>query len=352
MLSEKVIKDAVKFAKNGIAGSEFSDEPYGLRYKKVSNGPIEYNGFECAGAVAIIRKNGGRRKSLIYDDELMIPKMVRLDGLWYIVTAIGEKAFAGMGNGPFRLNIPDTIMAIGDSAFEGSDVDGTVDISSMAYVGRNAFLKCENVRRIIFPSPSELNDYAIPDGICYKNTYLSEIQIPEGYREVGKCAFAYTRNVKSVAIPDSVEAIRREAFWGSASIHELVLPKNLNYIGNAAFGSCMFHSVIFSKNPESIQMGAFNKCTNLNNIVWSTEPIKYIGDCAFRRCDFPDEFKVPPFVKRFFSSAFCDNERLNTILVHSGTKITWATEAQRKMGTIERMDRCLKPMKPTKVVNY
>ena len=100
-----------------------------------------------------------------------------------------------------KLEIPNSIKVIGDSAFAGSTYLQQIVIP-------------ESVTKI--------------DGAAFVNcTSLQKVVIPESVTEIGEFAFEGCTALQNVVIPDSVTEIGDSAFLNCRCLQEIVLPKSL-----------------------------------------------------------------------------------------------------------------------------
>ena len=146
------------------------------------------------------------------------------------VTAIGMSAFSGKSL-LTHIDIPDSVKTIGSAAFSdntrlqsvtiGSDVETigdfafihcsslkTIDLpDSVTQIGESAFESCTSLERITFGR--SLTD--IGDGVFYECTSLTEVMIPDSVRSIGDDAFYGCTGLKSIAVPESVTSIGEKA---------------------------------------------------------------------------------------------------------------------------------------------
>ena len=117
--------------------------------------------------------------------------------------------------------------------------------SSMTKLDKVAFFFCAVSLEQIIVDPDNPH-YCDIDGvlfskdksvlICYPNE-KSELEyiIPDSVKKIGKTAFAYCVNLKSVHIPDSVEKIENYAFWVCKGLKKITIPASVKCIGLRAF---------------------------------------------------------------------------------------------------------------------
>jgi len=95
---------------------------------------------------------------------LVIPDTVRVDGRDFTVVAIGRAAFADYSNFYF-VEIPETVVSIGDYAFFRTSLREAVVPSSVVSIGKMAFGRCDDLVRLSIPGNIAMgNDVYIGSG--------------------------------------------------------------------------------------------------------------------------------------------------------------------------------------------
>ncbi len=97
-----------------------------------------------------------------------------------------------------------------------------------------------------------------------KNEYVNEIVLPSTLKEICHHAFSGFEALEGINIPDSVEKIGQQPFWGCISIKEISIP----VLNGKAFGmnSCTsLEKVTFKGEPTSI--GSFVACKSLKSFT-------------------------------------------------------------------------------------
>ena len=93
---------------------------------------------------------------------LLIPETANIDGEEYTITAIGQAAFAGYRDFIY-IKIPETINEIGDYAFFRTALREVYVPSSVVKIGKRAFARCEDLKRIVLPANISMNDNVYGD---------------------------------------------------------------------------------------------------------------------------------------------------------------------------------------------
>ena len=73
---------------------------------------------------------------------------------------------------------------------------------------------------------------------AFKNSSITNIEMPETIVEIGNSAFYESKDLQEVAIPDSVVCISDYAFYNCSSLTSVTIGNKTTTIGDAAFNSC------------------------------------------------------------------------------------------------------------------
>ena len=288
------------------------DDGIPFTYVELEDGTIE------------IRSYTGRRKFISVPDYI--------DGK--LVTSIGDCAFSGetglrevnlpagltnIGNYAFKnctnlvkIEIPEGVTTLGEGAFYNA-----VRMSSIAFVGNPklerigecAFAYCSSLRRIEIPeavasldgsaffgatSLSSINvnkankSFVSVDGVLFNKTksiliaypagLAGDYALPNGTREIGGFAFAFTKS--EYVNLGKVEKIGESAFQGSY-IHGITIPDSVTSLGSSAFAFSPYLSeVIIGKKLSEVPEKTFAYCVSLTEIV-IPKGVRSIGNEAF-----------------------------------------------------------------------
>ncbi len=234
-------------------------------------------------------------------------------------------AFAGKG-GITEIKIPDTVTTVLPGAFDGCD--GVIEEDGgVLYVDRWAI------------------DYVGDDEV---------VALREGTVGIADEAFAYSRTIKSVTVPDTVKNIGKRAFYGCDGLVEMSLPfagsslygtinthlgyvfgasssdKNADYVpktltkvsltsaikvdGEAFRGCDRIIEISLADTVLSIGDSAFRGCTALNTLKMS-EGVSEIGEYAFYACHGLTDIKIPEGVRILRKYAFTECKSLTAVTV-------------------------------------
>ena len=186
--------------------------------------------------------------------------------------------------------IPETVISIGDYAFDGcSELSSIIFPKTVRSIGNYAFSGCSNIKQIDLPSSLE---YIGRAAFSYCDLY--EIIIPRSVSEIGHGAFYDNNNIKSIIVVagnhkyDSrnhcnaiIETSTNTLIYGCSNT---VIPSSVTSIGEEAFYYCKgLTSIEIPSMVKSIGPRAFSKCDNLTSVKMLGS-INTIGDGAFREC--------------------------------------------------------------------
>lgn len=159
--------------------------------------------------------------------------------------------------------------------FFASDVEEVYLPSTMKSVGRLAFYRAKNLKKVV---------------------------IPEGVESINEEAFAES-GLKSIVLPKSIKIIYRRAFADS-ELTEIILPENLETLGEQAFLNCTnLKSIVIPGSISTMERGVFTGCTSLEKTVIS-EGITEISYDAFRGCSCLSDVQLPESLQSFGPASF------------------------------------------------
>lgn len=221
-------------------------------------------------------------------------------------------AVSQMGNNGWYLpyvteiDVPDELTEISSSTFRVFSNLTTLnfsDNSKLREIGYRAFFNKRSITTIN-NLPSSL---MVIGSEAFYNTSISNIELPEGLQSIGSYAFEYSYNLEEINIPASVTYISYEAFdscnnlssvsfdgvgntdldaltgtrglkidnrafYSCDSLVNLVLPRNVTYLGEDAFGYCNNLKTVNIEAGDAdkwytIIRGSFARCYNLESFT-------------------------------------------------------------------------------------
>ena len=138
------------------------------------------------------------------------------------------------------------------------------------------------------------------------------IDLPEGVLFTGNVRFRLFPELRTVSLPNSLEAINARAFEQCTNLTHINLPEGLRYIGTFAFASCTRLTELHI--PEGTSFPGdlcFAGCVNLRELFISRRQLRYKK--AFRFCRFltvPAFDAVPADLRRACVMGFAGHEAL------------------------------------------
>lgn len=129
-----------------------------------------------------------------YSGEVVIPENINHDGIDFIVTAIGEAAFAYCDE-LTSVILPNTVTSIGDYAFMYCENLPSIDIpNTVASIGDNAFDGCSSFSKIEIPN----SVLTIGEMAFQGCTNVTDLTIGSGVTQIGAKAFNYCNALNTV----------------------------------------------------------------------------------------------------------------------------------------------------------
>ena len=212
---------------------------------------IGYDVFPGDKTATVIRKSSGE-----YSGSIIIPKTITYKNNEYIVTSIGNSAFADY-SGLTSITIPNSVESIGSRAFYGT---------------------------------AWLNNQ--PDGVVYAGKVLytykgsmpvgTKISIKDGTLGIAGSAFAECSGLTSITIPNSVTYIGNDAFNKCSGLTSVIIPNSVTYIGYEAFFKCSgLTSVTIGSGIRYLSNLTFANCPELTDVYCYKEKVLSTYDNPF-----------------------------------------------------------------------
>ena len=173
--------------------------------------------------------------------------------------------------------IPDGAQEIGERWFENSEAESVTIPASVKEVASDAFRNCDALKMICVEDgcDASLINVDLPDSVLVG---------PPPETMVGNARVWDLRDCKEVVVPEGVEKIGNQWFWGS-KIETVEIPASVREIGADAFGNCSnLKCVTFANGSqlEKIGGGCFYG-TGMKELMLPSA-LEYVGDKAFGAC--------------------------------------------------------------------
>jgi hypothetical protein len=188
--------------------------------------------------------------------------------------------------------VPGTVVAIGDGAFEGCVALTSIAVpASVTSIALASIVELPALARIEVDSANQA--YSSLDGVLFNKDRTELIRypapiagaysIPAGVTSIGG-AFRGCAGLTSISIPAGVTSIGGGAFAGCTGLTSVTLPAGVTEIGEGLFRGCTaLTSVSIPGVATSIGDYAFEDCAGLTSVSIPNSVTK-IGYAAFRRC--------------------------------------------------------------------
>ena len=139
-------------------------------------------------------------------------------------------------------------------------------------------------------------------GYTQRITSIGNVVFSTDTDSFGKPLNPYAQYLTSITLPNSIESIGGDAFYGTP-LTEIILPDSVVTIGGGAFEYCTnLTSVKLSKNTKYIGFGAFSG-TGITSIEIPNS-VFYIEDYAFRNTKLSGSLYIPDSVVTISWGAF------------------------------------------------
>lgn len=175
--------------------------------------------------------------------------------------------------------IGNSLISIGERAFEGTDIDAINIPSSVQIISNIAFRNCINLKRINVDQANVLfSSYGgvlfnkdMTELIIYPSGKLdAEYTLPLTTRTVGQYAFENSHNLIKIILNAELEKIESYAFYGCIRLIDLKLPEGLLKIDSFAFKGCnRLFSLALPVNLAEFNGSAVIDCSSLTKVYVS-----------------------------------------------------------------------------------
>ena len=173
------------------------------------------------------------------------------------------------------ITLPSGIEEIASSTFQGCEsLESIVIPATVTKIGERAFADCYALTSIVIPdSVTYIGDRAFS---YYYNhdeettMRLKSVKLGKGVKEIGAAAFYELKDLTTVEIPEDSEltTIGQSAFENCSSLASIHIPAKTKTIGVSAFASTGLKSITIPESVNAIWAGAFWDCENLTSVVF------------------------------------------------------------------------------------
>ena len=160
-------------------------------------------------------------------------------------------------------------------------------------------------RRCLIKAPAGLEEYTVLDGtqiiatgafsaktVNDSTRKLKSIVLPDSLEAIGSFAFAGNKLLKAIVIPDNVSSIGQGVFMLCEELHSIHLPNRITIIPGNTFLYSKLEYIEIPPKVSLIEHMAFVNCKDLKTIIFYKENKPYIDNGAFVGCDSLNTFIV------------------------------------------------------------
>ena len=170
-----------------------------------------------------------------------------------------------------EIHFPDSLETIGEANFWGCDQLTEIHIGKNVSAMEMSFVYCKGLLNINIDQENQ--NYSSIDGVVFSKDRTAIVLYPGG------------KEATSFSIPDGVEMIERECFFGHSYLSHIDMPDTVRSIGWNAFGVCKnITNIVLPASAKELADLAFYYCDNLETII-IPESVTYIGENAFEGCE-------------------------------------------------------------------
>lgn len=175
----------------------------------------------------------------------------------------------------------------------------------------------KNMTNLMEIDMSALYNTEIPSSQFYNKWGLCKVVLPNNLEEIGNSAFQNT-DVKDLVLPETVKKINNSAFYSCKSLEHVVIPEGLTNMGSEAFRECKLREIILPSTMAEVPSYAFYGNSELRKVKFA-EGMTNIGNYAFYGCAV-DSLQFPSTLVSIKYCAFGDCENLKSVVCGEGLK--------------------------------
>ena len=199
-----------------------------------------------------------------------------------------------------KVHIPEGVEVIRTFAFNSKHITSVSLPSSLCEMEKGAFGHCEELREINMPD----SILAIGEDAFEKTKNLNIKSLPKHLKEISESTF-FGSGIKEIILPEDLEIIGEKAFSCCRNLKRIVIPPHTKVIGGEAFNACeSLESAILPQSVETIGCAAFRLCKSLKGI--KLPPISELQDALFEHSDSLTDIYIPDSVRKIGKRVFYD----------------------------------------------
>ena len=203
-----------------------------------------------------------------------------------------------------------TITGVTDRNISELHIPNEIDSYPVVRIRTYAFEKCSNLKKVEFGS-----NIAYIEARAFQSCGIETITIPTTVTYVGRGCFARCENLKTVNW-ESIADVSEDCFYECSSLRTFDF-SNVSEIGVFAFAYTGLKSVTLPTNIKTVDEGAFYNCSELNIVKWRAESSK-VEQYTFANCINLTDFNFSK-INSIMQNAF-NNSGLEYILIDNNIK--------------------------------
>ncbi len=207
--------------------------------------------------------------------------------------------------------IPGGIYSIATEAFRECDYITAISIPSyVSYIGKSAFLSCDNIRSLRFEGGENATVLDIDESAFYSCSGLTEVTLPEHINKVAKNAFGNTKLLKTVTVLGDCANFELGAFADNSgktyNVTTLILGENVQNVEIAGvFGTKLNDVTVDPKNDY---------ITAESNVLYALQGgVK--TELLYYPATRPGAFEIPATVTKIGANVFRGKTNLTAITI-------------------------------------
>ena len=168
--------------------------------------------------------------------------------------------------------------------------EGLLEIANRAFYADTTVTVSPLMKQTVNIPRKNLKKVALPQSVqsigkeaFYNCPSLSDFTMPQGVTSIGEWAFYDCRALNNIIIPNGVTELADYAFYGCVSLKDVTFPNALTTIGKRSFSVCGFESLKLPPTVTTIEDEAFLSCGSLTELHIPSA-MENIGEAAFRNC--------------------------------------------------------------------
>ena len=276
-----------------------------------------------------------------YKGDVVVPETITVDGVSYMVTAVGEKAFFTVDI--TSLKLPSTIKKM-----EYCSIGFCFDLEKM-----NLPASVEELGERCFVNCPKLDDFTLDEGnkhfVLEANMLMSadktrmvhlfgasdenksvSVTLPSTVKTIDNGAFCYCLGLKEITLPEGLEEIKTDALSVSG-LTSLTVPSTVTYIGEGFVEFCKdLKEIVIAEGNKNYKMENGMMCNADKTMLYKVLPectTLTIPETVTRICTGAIEYTdlknlvIPNTVKEIAEYAFFYNQQLKTLVIGSGVNV-------------------------------